>query len=916
MNDEAWKKAWQVYRNAPETARSAVLNTCRLDSGRLDALLREHDLSQAQPDAVSASVASWSGTSVGKYRVGDLIGAGGAGQVYAGIDATLHRKIAIKFLRAESGLDGAGLEKLVDEACHASSLNHPYIVTIHEFIRENDCLAMVMEFVEGCTLRARVPDIRIDEALEIARQIGEALERAHSSGIVHLDLKPENVMIRPDGYVKLLDFGLARLFLQESNEPYRVAGTWLYMSPEQASAGRLTPASDIYSFGLLLQECLLHSHPFAALEDPPHLTTRTNIALAEHRAKLPVPLRHLLANMTAPDPLHRPPAHVVVGELQRIIAARRQKAQSKVIALAAACSLLIVALLAVLYFAHRPVNEPVFTPVPLAVLSGRKVAPSFSPSGDRIAFAWDESGLPGFHIFIQKTDGSGLHQLTAGDGNEYAPAWSPDGRDIAFVMRMPSGQCALAVVPSNGGKPAVVATLHFEPIFQTRTLAWAADSQAIFFTDFEANHHMAIAAVDLRTRTRKLVTQANASAWFSQVAASPSGKWLAIVEWRQGVERILLSQLIGRFAADTPKPLPLAGFEKVDVNSPVWGHDGKHLFFLSPKGHFSGRLWTLDFDDGRVSSPRPISSLGEFIYTPDVAANGDIAYARVVSDYNLKRVRLPVPDPSSSAPMENIAFSTLREVQPVLSPDGRRLSFVSERSGAAEIWISNVNGGDGQQLTHFGGPQVWSPSWSPDGSRIAFEAAGIDGKLHVNVIPSMPGYTPVQLNKKNSFGAMPEWDPSGTHIYYISDITGIVSVWRMRPDGSGAEQVVKTTSYSPVVSRDGRFLYYADCRCRNAGIWRVPVSGGTPVRIISGSQQQSFYATNFGLLFFRPGPEERDATTVWAWRANGFQERLQATLGPQIGLSLSGTPDGRTVYFDHLDVSSSDLFLARESRGE
>ena len=586
IDNEAWRKAWELYRDAPETIRTSLLSTCRANTGRLDEVLRALALGQVEAGPVSAHSASRTGTTLGKYRVGNLIGAGGAGEVYAGIDDMLQRNIAVKFLRTQPGSEAPGLDKLVDEARHASSLNHPYIVTIYEFIRDNDFLAMVMEFVEGSTVRARVGDIRADEAVEIGRQIGEALERAHASGIIHLDLKPENVMVRPDGYVKLLDFGLAQLFMEECTEPYRVAGTWLYMSPEQASTGRLTPASDIYSFGLLLQECLVHSHPFAALNDPPHFTNLTETALAEHRAKLPPRLRNLLAKMTARDPLRRPAAHAVLKDLKQIIASRRQKAQGKVAGLVAACFFVIVALVAALYLRQRPAGDSVFTPVPLAVLPGYKIAPSFSPSGDRIAFAWGASGIAGLHIFVQNKDGSGLRAVTAGTGYEYSPVWSPDGMNIVFLMRTPSSQLAVAVVSSNGGSPTVLAYLHFQPRFDNRTLAWTADSQAVFFADNEASHRMAMFAADLRTRTRKLITPADGSAWFSQLATSPDGKWLAIVESRQGLDRILLSRLSGRSAAAAPKALPLAGFEKVDVNAPLWSRDGRHLFFLSPKKPF------------------------------------------------------------------------------------------------------------------------------------------------------------------------------------------------------------------------------------------------------------------------------------------------------------------------------------------
>jgi eukaryotic-like serine/threonine-protein kinase len=215
-----------------------------------------------------------SGTRFGRYEIRSLLGTGGMGEVYLSQDTQLDRKVALKILPAEVASDKQRMLRFVQEAKAASALNHPNILTVHEIGQENSIHFIVTEFIDGVTLRQRLTDapMEMSEALEITIQVAEALAAAHADGIVHRDIKPENIMIRRDGYVKVLDFGLAKLAERPTTdesaqtlamtEPGLIIGTTQYMSPEQVRGLKVDTRTDIFSLGVTLYEMVAGCSPF------------------------------------------------------------------------------------------------------------------------------------------------------------------------------------------------------------------------------------------------------------------------------------------------------------------------------------------------------------------------------------------------------------------------------------------------------------------------------------------------------------------------------------------------------------------------------------------------------------------------------------------------------------------------------
>src|SRR5438132_2689214 len=240
--------------------------------------LRETTDNDPPNDALAIGVR----TKIGRYEICSQLGAGGMGEVYLAQDTKLDRKVALKILPAEVASKGERMRRFVQEAKAASALNHPNIITIHEIDGTDSINFIATEFIDGETLRERMQGapMKLGEVLDVAAQIASALVAAHAAGIVHRDIKPENVMLRRDGIVKVLDFGLAKLseppavaggFAIDTEAPTRAAiytepgvvmGTALYMSPEQARGLQIDARTDVFSLGVVLYEMVTGRLPF------------------------------------------------------------------------------------------------------------------------------------------------------------------------------------------------------------------------------------------------------------------------------------------------------------------------------------------------------------------------------------------------------------------------------------------------------------------------------------------------------------------------------------------------------------------------------------------------------------------------------------------------------------------------------
>jgi len=329
MDDDNWQKVREIFdsalRRQPVERRRFVKKACGVDKtllAEVESLLSSLDSADSFMETpAAAKVAGVFGAKTkklepgkcfGHYEIIEQIGAGGMGEVYVATDKKLDRKVAIKILNEKFSRDETNLNRFVSEAKAASALNHPNILTIYEFDETEDAHFIVSEYIEGLTLREVIGEstLKLSEILDISIQIASALSAAHKAHLVHRDIKPENIMVRPDGFVKVLDFGLAKLVeqknksilgLEESTVQQNktakgvIMGTVNYMSPEQAKGERIDERTDIFSFGATFFEMITGRTPFAV---DSALETLANLINSE-----PLPLAHFTANV--PDKLQK-----------------------------------------------------------------------------------------------------------------------------------------------------------------------------------------------------------------------------------------------------------------------------------------------------------------------------------------------------------------------------------------------------------------------------------------------------------------------------------------------------------------------------------------------------------------------------------------------------------------------------------
>ena len=330
MNPERWQQASRILETAlerkPEQLAAYLDEVCANDdelrreveslllaSAQAGSLLESPAMAMAAPLFVNDSVSSMLGRSIGRYKIVTLLGTGGMGEVYLAHDTRLGRKIALKLLPIHFTTDKDRLRRFEQEAHAASTLSHPNVCVIYEVGEtEDDRHYIAMEYVDGVTLRQHMTETRLklSEVLDVAVQVAAGLVAAHEVGVTHRDIKPENIMLRRDGYVKVLDFGLAKLTEHEATDVAAtpgaqvktdtgvVMGTSSYMSPEQARGLAVDARTDIWSLGVVLYEMVTGEAPFKGETTSDVIVSildREPSPLEHHRPAVPVELQEVVS---------------------------------------------------------------------------------------------------------------------------------------------------------------------------------------------------------------------------------------------------------------------------------------------------------------------------------------------------------------------------------------------------------------------------------------------------------------------------------------------------------------------------------------------------------------------------------------------------------------------------------------------
>jgi eukaryotic-like serine/threonine-protein kinase len=875
------------------------------------------------------------GKRLGNYEVVEFIDSGGMGEIYKARHVALKNVVVLKFLPAAVAQDADRLRRFKQEARAASALNHPNIVTVHDFVEAEQSQFIVAEYVEGETLRQRLRRGRMElsEALEVAIQIGTGLSAAHSVGVTHRDIKPENIMVRPDGYVKVLDFGLVKLSERADTDLSTataarlktdtgvVMGTTRYMSPEQARGISVDARTDVWSLGVVLYEMVTGSLPFDGETNSDVLASileHEPPPLQQNGSRVPRELERIVRKALCKD---RDERYQTVGALLTDLksvksgrGARSRFTARRVSVMAVAAALMIG--VSLWFYASLPAPKSSLPPmkvVPFTTFPGREDHAAFSPDGNQIAFVWDGEKGDNPDIYVKSINGERPLRLTSHSAIDRSPAWSPDGQRIAFVRHMPSGGAAIFVVSALGTSPErKLLSLTDSRSFRT-TIAWSPDGKLIAFSEaLTSQEPPGIVLFSLETGERRTLTSPPAQfREDSQPAFSPDGKTLAFVRENTAVtgdiyvvpntggepRRVTYDNARHRFGSGI-----LGGLD--------WTADGREIVFSSTRGGIPA-LWRVAVSGG---DPERLAAGGDNAYYPTISRQGHrLAYTQVFGSTPVYRIQVPNSTARPGLATRLIA-STQTDGNPQYSPDGKRIAFNSNRSGNPEIWVCDSEGNNPSRLTPFGKGYAGTPRWSPDGKQIAFDyIAARDADVYV---VSIEGGVPRRITTDAADDSVPSWSNDGRWIYFASNRGGAQQVWKVPAEGGEAVQVTKHGGFTTFESADSKHLYYSKGSIA-PGVWRVPVEGGEESLVLdqpgAGSWGQ-WALVDDGIYYINPKSKRGSAVEFFSFETHELRRIVGLEGVNEFVSGLAVSPGRRWILYTQDGPISSDIMLVENFR--
>lgn len=790
---------------------------------------------------------------INQYKIERKIGEGGMGAVYLASDSKLERKVAIKLLSDEFAKDTTRRNRFFQEAKSASALNHPNILTVHEIGEFDETHFIITEFIKGRTLTQYLAEEKptLQTVLEIATQIASALSAAHEAGIIHRDIKPDNVMVRNDGIVKVLDFGIAKLMdTVESDEidteaktrakpatvPGMIIGTPQYMSPEQARGQKVDLRSDIFSFGVLLYEMISGKPPFigatkidiigSILRDEPK-------SLSENQPNIPRDLEHLIEKTLRKDReqryqnikdliidlndikktlefdtkliIHRTDsakALTTVNTTSGIVMQRRFSLIHLLLFLVVAGGI-FGTIWWLLPKSNANIEQLKTTEVVSWASKPGEVysVGSFSPDGKIVAFTSTKSGSR--NIWIKQTTSGESVQITKDEFRNEQPIWSPNGEELAYFSTK-GDKAGFWRIPVLGGSPKLIAVIEDG----SSVLRYWSKKDLIYY---ESKNELL--TIDVNSgQTSKITNFADKKIEAQSINISSDEQNISYTT----VEGEKWNLWTKKINDENPKKIFTGNAE---IRNIVW-HPDNQRFFFSDLVNGTFQIFVTDINS---TPPRQISTTERDCFALNVSSDGSkILYgsAKEESDiwgFNLKEDK-----------EFTIASDIDSELWASVSPDGKSIVYqsVQNLSQGNKLFNGRVLtkslSSDAQptELSNSGG----LPIWSPDGKNVAFMRE-FENKRRIEVIGINGGQSRPAANDVNfvSFTLLPynliqtsdfSWSPDSKQIAYLSEKSGQYNIWLVNADGSNDLQLTDNQDKQlylncPLWSSDGKRIAYS-----------------------------------------------------------------------------------------------------------